>query len=322
MNWNRPIFKPQEIVAKEEPARVQVEAVFSLAFRAQGCLIPPLPSRLHSFTGKQASGLSSALVSWRPASPSGRVSTNQLAVLSEIPHGILPKGPIRSMSNELISELVEAGVHFGHQSRKWNPKMRGYLLGEKHNVHVIDLERTIEQLDTSGRYLADLISRGRRILFVGCKRQAQDAVREAAEATGQFFVNHRWLGGTLTNLETVRRSVGRMEYLENLQKSPDFKKMSKKEIASLNREKEKLHLRLGGIRDMDRLPDALVVVDSAREYNAVREARKLRIPIVAMVDSNADPDIIDYPIVSNDDAIRSIRVILKKLIDPSLGIRA
>jgi len=226
------------------------------------------------------------------------------------------------MSNELISELVEAGVHFGHQSRKWNPKMRAYLLGEKHNVHVIDLERTIEQLGTAGAFVADLVSRGRRVLFVGCKRQAQDAVREAAEATGQFFVNHRWLGGTLTNLETVRRSVGRMEYLENLQKSPDFKKMSKKEIASLNREKEKLHLRLGGIRDMDRLPDALVVVDSAREYNAVREARKLRIPIVAMVDSNADPDVIDYPIVSNDDAIRSIRVILKKLIDPTIGVRA
>lgn len=225
------------------------------------------------------------------------------------------------MSNELITELVEAGVHFGHQSRKWNPKMRSYLIGAKHNVHLIDLEQTVSQLDAASKFLSDLVGRGRRILFVGCKRQAQDAVREAAEATGQFFVNHRWLGGTLTNLETVRRSVGRMEYLENLQKSPDFKKMSKKEIASLNREKEKLHLRLGGIREMDRLPDALVVVDSAREYNAVREARKLRIPIVAMVDSNADPDLVDYPIVSNDDAIRSIRVVLKKLIDPVIAAK-
>ncbi len=220
------------------------------------------------------------------------------------------------MSNELITELVEAGVHFGHQSRKWNPKMRSYLLGEKHNVHLIDLEQTVEQIDTAGKFLADLVSKNKKILFVGCKRQAQDAVREAAEATGQFYINHRWLGGTLTNSETVRRSVGRMESLENLEKSPDFKKMSKKELASLNREKSKLHLRLSGIRKMANLPDAVVIVDSAREYNAINEARKLRIPIVAMVDSNADPDIIDYPIVSNDDAIRSIRVVLKKLIEP------
>ena len=218
------------------------------------------------------------------------------------PFGNLQQGPPQNMSNELITELVEAGVHFGHQSRKWNPKMRQFLLGEKHNVHLINLEKTVEQLDTSGKFLADLASSGKKILFVGCKRQAQDAVREAAEATGQYYVNHRWLGGTLTNLETVRKSVGRMEYLENLQKSPDFKKMSKKEIASL--------------RNMVRLPDAVVIVDSAREYNAINEARKLRIPIVAMVDSNADPDIIDYPIVSNDDAIRSIRVILKTLIEP------
>jgi len=220
------------------------------------------------------------------------------------------------MSNEVITELVEAGVHFGHQSRKWNPKMRKFLLGEKHNVHLIDLEQTVEQLDAAGQFLADLVSKGKKVLFVGCKRQAQDAVREAAEATGQFYVNHRWLGGTLTNIETVRRSVSRMESLENLQKSPDFKKMSKKEIASLNREKEKLHLRLSGIRNMHGLPDAVVIVDSAREYNAINEARKLNIPIVAMVDSNADPDQVDYPIVSNDDAIRSIRVVLRKLIEP------
>lgn len=224
------------------------------------------------------------------------------------------------MSNELITELVEAGAHFGHQSRKWNPKMKPYLLGAKNSVHLIDLEQTVLQLDESGKFLADLVSKGKKILFVGCKRQAQDAVREAAEATNQYYVNHRWLGGTLTNLETVRRSVGRMEMLENLQKSPDFKKMSKKEIASLNREKLKLNLRLSGIRKMERQPDAVVVVDSAREYNAVNEARKLKIPIVALVDSNADPDLITYPIVANDDAIRSIRVILKKLIDPVVGI--
>ena len=225
------------------------------------------------------------------------------------------------MSTELLTELVEAGVHFGHQSRKWNPRMRGFILGEKNNVHLINLEKTIEQIDEAGHFLADLASKGKKILFVGCKRQAQDAVREAAEATKQFYVNHRWLGGTLTNLETVRRSVGRLEYLENLSKSPEFKQMSKKEIASLNRQKNKLQLRLGGIRDMDRAPDALVIVDSAREYNAVNEALKLNIPMVAMVDSNADPDQVQYPIVSNDDAIRSIRVVLSKLIEPIVALQ-
>ncbi len=220
------------------------------------------------------------------------------------------------MSNELLTELVEAGVHFGHQKSKWNPKMRPYLMGVKHGVHLINLECTAEQIDTAGKFMTDLVKKGKKILFVGCKRQAQDAIREAAEVTDQYFVNHRWLGGTLTNLETVRRSVGRLEYLENLGKSPDFKKMSKKEIASLNREKNKLFLRLSGIRKMSRQPDAVVIVDSAREYNAIAEARKLKIPIIAMVDSNADPDIIQYPVVSNDDAIRSIRVVLKKLIEP------
>lgn len=219
-------------------------------------------------------------------------------------------------NEELLTELVEAGVHFGHQKSKWNPKMRPYLMGVKHGVHLINLERTAEQIDAAGKFMADLVKKGKKILFVGCKRQAQAAIREAAETTDQYFVNHRWLGGTLTNLETVRRSVGRLEYLENLGKSPDFKKMSKKEIASLNREKNKLFLRLSGIRKMTRLPDAVVIVDSAREYNAIAEARKLKIPIIAMVDSNADPDIIQYPIVSNDDAIRSIRVVLKKLIEP------
>jgi small subunit ribosomal protein S2 len=226
------------------------------------------------------------------------------------------------MSIELLTELVDAGVHFGHQSRKWNPKMRNYILGEKNNVHLINLEKTVQQIDVAGKFLGDLVSKNKKILFVGCKRQAQDAVREAAEATGQFYVNHRWLGGTLTNLGTVRRSVNRMEYLENLSKSPDFKKMSKKELASLSRLRTKLQLRLGGIRAMEKIPDALVIVDSAREYNAVNEAIKLRIPIVAMVDSNADPEQVQYPIVSNDDAIRSIRIILSKLIEPVVAAKA
>lgn len=220
------------------------------------------------------------------------------------------------MSTELLTELIEAGVHFGHQSRKWNPRMRPYILEEKNSVHLINLEKTIGQIDKAAAFLADLTAKGKKVLFVGCKRQAQDAVREAAEATNQFYVNHRWLGGTLTNLETIRRSIARLEYLEGIEKSPDFKKMSKKELASLSREQNKLQLRLGGIRALGRLPDAVVIVDSAREHIAVSEARKLRIPIVAMVDSNADPEVIDYPIASNDDAIRSIRVVLKRVIEP------
>jgi small subunit ribosomal protein S2 len=220
------------------------------------------------------------------------------------------------MSTELLTELVEAGVHFGHQSRKWNPKMRPFILEEKNSVHLINLEKTIEQIDRAAAFLADLAAKHKRVLFVGCKRQAQDAVREAAEATGQFFVNHRWLGGTLTNQETIRRSISRLDYLEQIEKSPEFKKMSKKELASLARERIKLQLRLGGIRTLGRQPDAVVIVDSAREHIAVSEANKLRIPIVALVDTNADPEAVNYPIAANDDAIRSIRVILRRLIEP------
>ena len=223
------------------------------------------------------------------------------------------------MDTEVLTELVDAGVHFGHQTHKWNPNMKQYILGEKNSIHLINLEDTILQLGEAGTYLADLANKGKKILFVGCKRQAQDAVREAAEATGQFYVNHRWLGGTLTNLATIRASVERLDYLENLEKSPEFKKMSKKELASLNRKKEKLQRDLSGIRNMHKFPDAIVIVDSAREHNAVNEAHKLRIPIVAMTDTNANPKDVKYPIASNDDAIRSIRVILKKLIEPMVA---
>jgi small subunit ribosomal protein S2 len=220
---------------------------------------------------------------------------------------------------DLIEELVEAGVHFGHQSRKWNPRMKPFLLFKKSGVHIINVEETVNQLETASDFLSNLALEGKQILFVGCKRQAQEAVRAAAETCGQFFVNHRWLGGTLTNIETIRKSISRLDYLEGLEKSPDFKKMSKKEIASLNRERAKLFRNLQGIRKMKGLPDALVIVDSAREDIAVNEARRLKIPVVAIVDSNADPDLIDYPIAGNDDAIRSVRIILQNLIDPIIA---
>ena len=224
------------------------------------------------------------------------------------------------MATELVKELVEAGVHFGHQSRKWHPRMRPFILFQKGNIHIINLEETARQLGEAADYLSQTVRGGKKVLFVGCKRQAQDSIREAAEATGQFFVNHRWLGGTLTNLETIRRSVKRLEFLENLEKSPTAAtSRSKKELAALHREKNKLLRNLQGIRRMEKYPDVLVIVDSARESIAVAEARRLSIPIVAMVDSNADPSLIDYPIAANDDAIRSIRIVLQNLVDPVIG---
>jgi small subunit ribosomal protein S2 len=219
------------------------------------------------------------------------------------------------MINELISEMVDAGVHYGHQTKKWNPRMRPYLMKDKGGIYIIDLEKTVKCLDKAADFLADIAGRGKKILFVGCKRQAQDAVREAAEATGQFFINHRWLGGMLTNMATIRQSVERLRYLENIEKQPEYKAMSKKELAALNREKEKLLRNLRGIRDMDGLPDAVVIVDAARESIAIAEARRLSIPIVALVDTNADPSLIDYPIPGNDDSIRSIRIVFQQLVD-------
>ncbi len=219
------------------------------------------------------------------------------------------------MINELIAEMVDSGVHYGHQTKKWNPKMKPYLLKNKGGIYLIDLEKTVKCLDKAADFLSNLAARGKKILFVGCKRQAQDAVREAAEATNQFYVNHRWLGGMLTNMATIRQSIERLRWLENIEKQPEFKSMSKKELAALNREKDKLLRNLRGIRNMDGLPDAVVIVDADREAIAVAEARRLSIPIVAIVDTNADPSIVDYPIPGNDDAIRSIRILLQNLVD-------
>lgn len=223
------------------------------------------------------------------------------------------------MATELVKELVDAGVHYGHQSKKWNPRMKPYLMGKRNNIHLINVEETAKQLETAANFLSNLAAKGKKILFVGCKRQAQDAIKQAAETCGQFYINHRWLGGTLTNLETIRKSVQRLKFLEGIEKSPDFKSRSKKELAALDRERKKLVRNLDGIRGMEKYPDAVVIVDSFRESIAVAEARRLKIPIVALVDSNADPAVIDYPIPSNDDSVRSIRVILQNLIDPVLA---
>ena len=225
------------------------------------------------------------------------------------------------MINELINDMVDAGVHYGHQTKKWNPRMKPFLMKDKAGIYIINLEKTVQQLDQAADFLSGLTGKGKKVLFVGCKRQAQEAIKEAAEATGQFYVNHRWLGGMLTNSATVRKSVERLKYLETIEKQPEFKAMSKKELSALGRERDKLLRNLRGVRDMNDLPDAVVIVDSARETIAVAEAKRLNIPIVALVDTNADPAAVDYPIPANDDAIRSIRLILQNLVDSIIAAK-
>ena len=218
-------------------------------------------------------------------------------------------------STELMTELLEAGVHFGHQTKRWNPKMKPFIFERRNGIYIVNLGETARQLETATQFLADVTRRGGKVLFVGCKKQAQEAIKEAAAACGQFYVNQRWLGGTLTNLTTIRKSVGRLKYIEEIEKDPKYSQMGKQELAALRREGEKLRRNLEGIRDMSKLPDAMVIIDTTREAIAVAEARRLGIRTVAITDTNADPDLIDYPIAGNDDAIRAIRIVLQKLVD-------
>ena len=219
------------------------------------------------------------------------------------------------MSTELMTELLEAGVHFGHQTKRWNPKMKPFIFEERNAIYIINLGKTVEQLEEAEKFLSDVAGRRGKVLFVGCKKQAQEAIKEAALACGQFYVNQRWLGGTLTNLATIRKSIARMKYIEDLEKKPEYSKMGKQEISAVKREGEKLKRNLEGIRDMEKYPDAIVIIDTMREGIAVAEANRLNIPVVAIVDTNANPDLIKYPIAGNDDAIRAIRIVLQKLVD-------
>lgn len=219
------------------------------------------------------------------------------------------------MSVEAMTELLEAGVHYGHQTKRWNPRMRDFILEEKNSIHIIDLSKTVEQLAKAGEFLADISGRGGKILFVGCKKQAQEAVKEAAQACGQYYVNQRWLGGTLTNLVTIRKSVSKLRDFEALEKSAGFNKINKAEASALRREATRIRHNLEGVLDMDKQPDVIVIIDTVKETIAVAEARRLGIPIVAIVDSNSNPEEINYPIAGNDDAIRAIRIILQKLVD-------
>jgi small subunit ribosomal protein S2 len=221
-----------------------------------------------------------------------------------------------------IKELLDAGVHFGHETRRWNPKMKPYIFEARNGIHIIDLSKTVVQLQTACEFLKNTVRKGGEILFVGTKKQAQETIKEAAQSCGQHYVIERWLGGTLTNFVTIRKSIERMFHLEGMVNSGVINNYGKKEQAMLRRELERLHKYFEGIRNMRNLPAAVFIVDVKREHNAVAEANRLKIPIVAIVDTNCDPEPIDYPIVGNDDAIRSIKAIINPIVQSITLVRA
>ena len=224
------------------------------------------------------------------------------------------------MSN--VKELLDAGVHFGHQTRRWNPKMREFIFEARNGIHIIDLVKTASQIETAAEFLKGIVSKGGKVLLVGTKKQAQATIRETAEATGQPYVCERWLGGMMTNLNTIKRSIKRMLELEAMESDGKMAEFVMQEQSMLRRELSRLHLRLNGIRDLSAKPDAIIIIDIKREHNALAEARRLRVPIVAIVDTNTDPTMVEYPIAGNDDAIRSIKAVLGAVTQPMIEARA
>jgi small subunit ribosomal protein S2 len=214
-----------------------------------------------------------------------------------------------------MKELLEAGVHFGHQTKRWNPKMKEYIFGERNGIYIIDLQKTLKMFKEASKYVTDLTAMGKVVLFVGTKRQAQDAIAEEANRCGMFYINQRWLGGLLTNWVTVQKSVKRLQELDEMATDGRYELLTKKEVIKLERERKHLQANLAGIKNMRRLPDALFIVDSNNEAIAVAEARKLGIPVVAVVDTNCDPTVVDYVIPGNDDALRAIRLFTSKISD-------
>ena len=213
------------------------------------------------------------------------------------------------MAEISMKQLLEAGVHFGHQTSRWNPKMKPYIFGARNGIHIIDLQQTVTMFKEVENAVRNLAESGGNILFVGTKKQAHEAIKEEAERCGMFYVHNRWLGGTLTNFSTIRQSIERLRKLEEMENDPKIvEALTKKEMLGLKREKEKLEQSLGGIKGMRKLPDAIFVVDPKQEEIAVKEARKLRIPVIAVIDTNCDPDMVDYKVPGNDDAIRAIRL--------------
>ena len=217
-----------------------------------------------------------------------------------------------------MKQLLEAGVHFGHQTRRWNPKMRQFIFTDRNGIHILDLQQTVTRLNEAYRFVQNLTANGESILFVGTKKQAQEAIKEEAERAGQYYVNSRWLGGMLTNFQTIQLRIRYMRDLEARRERGDFERMTKKEAQHLNDEIDRLERTLGGIKDMRRLPGAIFVIDTKKEHTAVLEARRLEIPVIALADTNTDPDEMDYPIPANDDAIRAVKLLCSKIADAAL----
>ena len=222
------------------------------------------------------------------------------------------------MSVISMKQLLEAGVHFGHQTRRWNPKMKRYIFTERNGIYIIDLQKTVKKVEEAYRTMRDIAAEGGDILFVGTKKQAQEAIKEEATRAGMYFVNQRWLGGTLTNFQTIQKRIKRLKDIERMQEDGTFEVLPKKEVVQLKKELERLEKFLGGIKDMKGLPSALFVVDPHKERIAVAEARKLHIPIIGIVDTNCDPDEIDHVIPANDDAIRAVKLLTSKMADAIL----
>ena len=212
-----------------------------------------------------------------------------------------------------MSYLLEAGVHFGHQTKRWNPKMKEYIYNSRDDIYIIDLQKTVAKIEEAYEALNKIAADGGKVLYVGTKKQAQEVCKEEAERSNMYYVTERWLGGTLTNFKTIRRRINRLEEIEKMEKDGTFEKLPKKEVVGLKKEYEKLNKNLGGIREMTKLPEAVIIVDSTKEYNAIREARKLGIPVFGLIDTNCDPDDVDYVLPANDDAVRSIKVVLGAL---------
>jgi len=226
------------------------------------------------------------------------------------------------LSGIAIKELLEAGVHFGHQTKRWNPKMKPYIFGQRNGIYIIDLGKTAQLFGDAEAFVSRLASEGGTVLFVGTKRQAQDAVAEEAQRCGMHFVNQRWLGGLLTNFTTIQRSLTRLRELEAMQTDGRYETLSKKEVAAVEKEKKKIQKNLDGIRQMAKLPDAVFVIDTKKEQIAVDEARKLKIPVIGIVDTNSDPEQVDYVIPGNDDALRSIRLFTSRIADAIVAGRS
>jgi len=222
------------------------------------------------------------------------------------------------MSVISMKQLLEAGVHFGHQTRRWNPKMKEYIFTERNGIYIIDLQKTVKKIEEAYNFVRSLSENGQSILFVGTKKQAQESIETEAKRCEMFYVNHRWLGGMLTNFKTIQGRIARLRQIERMEESGDFDLLPKKEVIKLIAEKEKLEKNLGGIKDMKKLPAAVYIVDPRKEHIAIAEARTLKIPIIAIIDTNCDPDEVDYPIPGNDDAIRAVKLITGKLADAVL----